>query len=167
MTEEVTQADRDAAANYMRRAGVATAESYRGYVGGVYDASNIVQAFARHRLAHLPTDLSEERAREVLYEAERSYAGSGRLYRTEEAQSAIVRAMHQYAAGLQGEVEALRTQRDEVIEECATVASEMGDAWHREWRAGLKASTHLEGKSDGADEIAAAIRNLKSQDEPR
>lgn len=57
---------------------------------------------------------------------------------------------------------ALRTQRDEVIEECARVADGMGDGWHREWRADLKASTHLEGKSDGADEIATAIRNLKS-----
>lgn len=78
---------------------------------------------------------------------------------------------HQHIRGLSADaaeaLSALRTQRDEVIEECATVASEMGDAWHREWRAGLKASTHLEGKSDGADEIAAAIRNLKREDEPR
>lgn len=52
-----------------------------------------------------------------------------------------------------------------VLEEAAKVADAASDRWHKEWRAGHKSSTHLEGKSDGADEIASAIRALKGRNE--
>ena len=43
-------------------------------------------------------------------------------------------------------------------EACAKVAEDMAEAWAKEWRDSLKASSHTEGQSDGADEVAAAIR---------
>jgi hypothetical protein len=45
-------------------------------------------------------------------------------------------------------------------ERCAGVAQDKADAWAKEWRDSLKASSHTEGMSDGADEVAAAIRAL-------
>lgn len=36
----------------------------------------------------------------------------------------------------------------------------LSDEWHKEWRAGHKANTYLEGKSDGADECVNAILAL-------
>lgn len=50
---------------------------------------------------------------------------------------------------------------DLILEEVAKAADEHSIKWHGEWRAGHKSNTHLEGKSDGADEIATAIRGLK------
>lgn len=47
-----------------------------------------------------------------------------------------------------------------VLAEAAKVAMEKGNQWHKEWRAGHKSSSHIEGKSDGADEIASAIEAL-------
>lgn len=47
----VTQADRDAAAAYWRACGIGTDETRRHYAIGKGDDSNIVQAFARHRIA--------------------------------------------------------------------------------------------------------------------
>lgn len=47
-----------------------------------------------------------------------------------------------------------------------TVAGEvlrLSDEWYKECRAGHKANTHLEGKSDGADECATAILALTSE----
>ncbi len=46
---EVTQADRDAAADYMRVSQIGTAATLRRYTDGGADDSNFVQAFARHR----------------------------------------------------------------------------------------------------------------------
>lgn len=62
-------------------------------------------------LAHLPnTDLSEERAREVLAECGVIVADYGGLAHSGNVLpgAAVLRAMHHYAAGLQGEVERLR-----------------------------------------------------------
>ena len=53
--------------------------------------------------------------------------------------------------------------RAEVLEEAAGVADEKEDEWTLQWRAGLKIDSHLEGKSDGACEIAAAILALKGK----
>ena len=50
-----------------------------------------------------------------------------------------------------------------VLEEAARVADKWEDAWHRQWREGWKCSDHLEGMSDAACEIAAAIRELKEK----
>jgi phage protein D len=44
--------------------------------------------------------------------------------------------------------------------DAAKVAEELGDKWFVVWRKGLKADSHLESMSDGADEVAAAIREL-------
>jgi hypothetical protein len=51
---------------------------------------------------------------------------------------------------------------DVVLEEAAKVAEAKADEWSTEWRKGLKCDIHLEGKSDGADDVAAAIRAMKS-----
>jgi hypothetical protein len=53
--------------------------------------------------------------------------------------------------------------RAETLEAAARVADEKEDEWTVQWRAGLKADGHLEGKGDGACEIAAAIRALKGE----
>lgn len=49
------------------------------------------------------------------------------------------------------------------LEEAAKVADEVDDKFSSEWRAGLKASTYLEGQSDGAGCAAEAIRALKEK----
>ena len=53
--------------------------------------------------------------------------------------------------------------RAETLEAAARVADEKEDEWTLQWRAGFKVNGHLEGKSDGACEIAAAIRALKGE----
>ena len=53
--------------------------------------------------------------------------------------------------------------RAEVLEEAARVAEKMSDDWVTEWRRTLKADSHMEGMSDGADDVAAAIRALASK----
>lgn len=50
-----------------------------------------------------------------------------------------------------------------VLEEAAKVADELSDRWTKEWRAGLKADSRLEALSDGADDVAFAIRALKGK----
>ena len=55
---------------------------------------------------------------------------------------------------------ALSTARADALEEAAKVADAKADEWDTEWRRGCKVSSHLEGKSDSADAIAAAIRAL-------
>lgn len=50
---------------------------------------------------------------------------------------------------------------DEAMEEAAKVADTLEDALSVEWRKGLKCDSHLEGRSDGAGEVAAAIRARK------
>lgn len=47
-----------------------------------------------------------------------------------------------------------------VLEEAAKVAERMSDEWDTQWRANCKISQHVEGMSDGAHEVAAAIRAL-------
>ena len=58
----------------------------------------------------------------------------------------------------------LRTMADAaiavVLEEAAKIAEAKGDEWATVWRNRMKADSHMEGKSDGADEIAAAIRAM-------
>ena len=50
-----------------------------------------------------------------------------------------------------------------VLEEAAKVADDLSDRWTKEWRAGLKGDSRLEALSDGADDVAFAIRALKTQ----
>lgn len=51
--------------------------------------------------------------------------------------------------------------RADVLEEAARVADALEDSLATEWREGRKCDSHLEGKSDGAGKVAAAIRALK------
>lgn len=63
--EVVTQEDREAAAAYWKQSRIGTAATQRRYLTGGSDASFIVQAFARHRLASTATlqaSLDEVRA---------------------------------------------------------------------------------------------------------
>lgn len=108
---EVIQADREAfAAMCDIQGGPNVMPSYVRM--GQADDHPGVQAFAAHRLAHLTpnTDLSDERAREVL--AKLIYAADGADIEPDEyiPSPIVLRAMHQYAAGLQGEVERLRRE---------------------------------------------------------
>lgn len=50
------------------------------------------------------------------------------------------------------------------LEEAAKLAEAKGDEWAAVWRNRMKADSHMEGKSDGADDIAAAIRALISRE---
>lgn len=52
---------------------------------------------------------------------------------------------------------------DVALKAAAAEVQRLANEWHKEWRAGHKANTHLEGKSDGADECAAAILALTSE----
>jgi len=45
----------------------------------------------------------------------------------------------------------------------AAEVQRLANEWHKEWRAGHKANTHLEGKSDGADECVTALLALTSE----
>ena len=45
-------------------------------------------------------------------------------------------------------------------EAAAKCADEFADKWATVWRKGLKCDSHLEGMSDGADDVAQAIRAL-------
>ena len=47
-----------------------------------------------------------------------------------------------------------------VLEEAAKVAGAMSDKWDTQWREDLKRDSHLEGQSDGAHEVASAIRAM-------
>jgi hypothetical protein len=64
---------------------------------------------------------------------------------------------------LGGADEAIVLIRAEVLEEAAKVADDLSDRWTKEWRAGLKADSRLEALSDGADDVAFAIRALKEE----
>lgn len=44
--------------------------------------------------------------------------------------------------------------------DAAKVAEELANKWSVVWRKGLKCDSHLEGMSDGADDVADAIRAL-------
>ena len=48
----------------------------------------------------------------------------------------------------------------EALEAAAKLAEAKADEWATVWRNGLKCDSHMEGMSDGADEIAAAIRAM-------
>ena len=48
--------------------------------------------------------------------------------------------------------------RADATEAAAVVAETMAGEWDDQWRANLKSSSHLEGKSDSGYDIAAAIR---------
>jgi len=50
--------------------------------------------------------------------------------------------------------------RNDAIEEAARLADEIEDRYARKWRAGHKSDSHMEGMSDGAGEVAIAIRAL-------
>lgn len=55
---------------------------------------------------------------------------------------------------------ALSTARADALEEAAKLAEAKADEWATVWRNRFKVDNHMEGKSDGAGEIAAAIRKL-------
>ena len=50
--------------------------------------------------------------------------------------------------------------RAEALEEAAKLAEAKADEWATVWRNRFKTDSHMEGKSDGADEIAATIRAM-------
>lgn len=52
---------------------------------------------------------------------------------------------------------------DVVLKVVAGEVQRLSDEWQKEWRAGHKANTYLQGKSDGADECANAILALTSE----
>jgi hypothetical protein len=54
--------------------------------------------------------------------------------------------------------------RAEALAEAVKVAEALGDEWATVWRNRMKADSHMEGKSAGADEIASAIRALISKE---
>ena len=56
--------------------------------------------------------------------------------------------------------------RPATLEEAAKVAEAMSDDWDAEWRENLKRDSHLEGMSDGAHDVAAAIRALATDPGP-
>jgi len=60
--------------------------------------------------------------------------------------------------GLYDRKEAARAAIAVIAQECATIAQEIADKHTKAWRDGMKSDSHLEGKSDGADEVADAIR---------
>jgi hypothetical protein len=126
MTQEVIAADREAAWPFapscVRDDPNPGAE--QRWLEGRYDAMPILQAFAAHRLAHLPnTGLSEERAREVLADAleENEQMASAEAARNGAIGSwfvpsfVVIRAMQQYAAGLQVENAKLRERLNSVL----------------------------------------------------
>ena len=55
---------------------------------------------------------------------------------------------------------------DLALKAAASVVETKANAWHKEWRKGYKSDTHLEGKSDGADECVVAILALTSKGTP-
>jgi hypothetical protein len=57
--------------------------------------------------------------------------------------------------------DALRSARNEALEDAARVAQKIADETAADWRQGGKASIYLEGWSVGADDAAIAIRSLK------
>jgi hypothetical protein len=60
---------------------------------------------------------------------------------------------------------AIREARNAALDEAAAMANALADRWAEEWREGLKASTYLEGNSDGAEVVAARILALKDKPE--
>ena len=50
--------------------------------------------------------------------------------------------------------------RAEALEEAAKLAEAKADEWATVWRNRFKCDSHMEGKSDGAYDIAAAIRAM-------
>lgn len=52
---------------------------------------------------------------------------------------------------------------NEAIEAAAKVADHWSNEWSKEWRRQFKVEEHLEGMSDGADEVATAIRSLRKE----
>lgn len=51
-----------------------------------------------------------------------------------------------------------------VLEEAAKLAEAKADEWATVWRNHFKVDSHMEGQSDGAHEIAVAIRALISKE---
>ena len=49
-------------------------------------------------------------------------------------------------------------------ERAAKICEELADDLSRQWKAGRKTSTHLEGQSDGAFDCATAIRKTKESE---
>lgn len=75
---------------------------------------------------------------------------------------AMQEADNYYVSADQAQV-AIALIRAETLEKAAKVADDLSDRWTKEWRAGLKADSRLEALSDGADDVAFAIRALKTQ----
>ncbi len=60
-------------------------------------------------------------------------------------------------------IAAMIAARNEALEEVARAADEAENVWAQQWRKGHKSDSHLEGMSDGAGDVAAAIRALKDK----
>ena len=75
---------------------------------------------------------------------------------------AMQEADNYYVSADQAQV-AIALIRAETLEKAAKVADDLSDRWTKEWRAGLKADSRLEALSDGADDVAFAIRALNYQ----
>ena len=76
----------------------------------------------------------------------------------DDAARRVIEALQGYF-NLAAEEQASRI-RAEALEEAAKLAEAKGDEWATVWRNRFKADQHMEGKSAGADEIAAAIRAM-------
>lgn len=120
MTEEVTQADREASLAEEIR------ELLEECTNGNPDDDCQEYHLLRRALAHLPTDLSEERAREVLdaFDRWQDVLGGGMVIEPDGefvTYDEALRAMHQYAAGLQVENAKLRDIAHEAEFLCARI----------------------------------------------
>jgi hypothetical protein len=85
----------------------------------------------------------------------------------DELVEAAARAMWKTDEPSQWELGMARAAIAVALEEAAKLAEAKCDEWATVWRNGLKCDSHMEGKSDGADDIAAAIRALKENSNDR
>lgn len=109
---EVTQADRDAAEE-VRLALYAGAWGVESPASSWSERHPLLQLIAAHRLAHLTpnTDLSKAHASAVLQAVWDEFCATNDAPKNvwnDVSKHLALRAMHQYAAGLRGEVERLR-----------------------------------------------------------
>lgn len=61
---------------------------------------------------------------------------------------------------------AYRRGQEEMRREAHKLCVEISTRYQKEWRAGLKGNSHMEGQMDGSDECAEAILILQIKDAP-
>lgn len=164
----VTQADRDAAANYMARVSAAKGDYdpvSMAFMDSACDGMLIVQAFARHRISHEQpaTPASEERAREVLvlaYEQARLPGVADWLRSdpvlTNTAYGVAITAMLAFAKG----PAALPTPDTAGLELALTVGERFLDKCNAAWAAG-EPTHRVKAMLDAADEFRTALNAIK------